>query len=87
MEFDDEQLVSIIRYSMPEGMKDQAELAFYKYLRGIEARAARRADMGRNTYDAGYAEGFDAGMYAMGDMIGVDEEWYERILRPSQEGK
>lgn len=62
MEFDDKQLIAIIRYSMPEGMKDQAEMAFYKYIRNIEERAYRRADMGRNTYDAGYADGWDAGL-------------------------
>lgn len=28
---------------------------------------------------------FDEGMWALGDMIGVDPEWYDRILRPSQE--
>jgi hypothetical protein len=31
------------------------------------------------------AAAFDEGMYALGDMIGVDPEWYARILRPSQE--
>lgn len=62
MEFDDEQLVSIIRYSMPEGMKDEAEIAFYKYIRNIEERAARRADMGHNTYNEGYADGWDAAL-------------------------
>lgn len=28
---------------------------------------------------------FDEGMYALGDTIGVDPEWYDRILRPSEE--
>lgn len=31
------------------------------------------------------AAAFDEGMFALGDMIGVDSEWYDRILRPSQD--
>lgn len=87
MDFTTEELVSIIRYSMPDGMKDKAEEAFYNYLDGIRERSNMPAvEIGQECgYAEGYAEGFDTGMYALGDMIGVDEEWYDRIARPSQE--
>lgn len=87
MDFTTEELVAMIRYSMPDGMKDKAEEAFYNYLDGIRQRGNMPAvEIGRERgYDDGYAQGFDAGMYALGDMIGADEEWYDRILRPSQE--
>lgn len=66
MDFTTEELVSIIRYSMPDGMKDQAELGFYKYVRQIEGKAFDRGErqapaVERRALDEAFQEGYDEG--------------------------